>query len=400
MNLRTSKWIQYCFGYCTVEIRGSFAERFISENNLRGVELWHIRRKEPYILEARVAMWDYPKLEPFAKRTQTELLKISEHGFPLILRKYRFRWGIPAGAILFCAILGIMSTFLWSVEVSGNETVRSYDILQFLKQHGFREGTQAASHDLPRLKFLLMNEFDTLSFATIHIYGSKAVVEVEESTPIPEMVPQEIPCNLIASNHAQILSVEVYEGKSYVRAGDSVQAGQLLVSGVLDSARIGYRLVHAAAKIEARVLRVLTETVPLTKTVRIPTGKTKTVYELQLFGLTVPLTWNSRSPYSVYEVQYKQTDLSFRDFIFPIALKTVTYTEVTEEIRVQKEEDAVRFAKQMLDEAERIALHGAEIEKKETEIQVSEQSVTCTYLYTCIEEITVTQEIYQEKKGS
>lgn len=56
-------------------------------------------------------------------------------------RKYRKRVGIVAGILLFFGILAFLGNFVWTIEVVGNETVSSDEILDFLKEEGLKIGS-------------------------------------------------------------------------------------------------------------------------------------------------------------------------------------------------------------------------------------------------------------------
>lgn len=89
--------------------------------------------------------------------------------------------------------------------------------------------------DLREIRQTVLLKLEDLSFIAINIKGSKAYVEVTEATGKPEMVDTDTPCNLIATKAGVIVRTEITQGFGLVRAGDAVEAGDMLVSGMVFS---------------------------------------------------------------------------------------------------------------------------------------------------------------------
>ena len=94
------------------------------------------------------------------------------------------------------------------------------------------------------------------------------------------MCPQtdQSPCDLVAAKSGTIRSMVVREGVPQVEVGDTVEAGQLLVSGRIpvtgdDGAEITSHLVRADADIEAETTEEYEKKLPLVRTVRTPAGQ-------------------------------------------------------------------------------------------------------------------------------
>ena len=60
---------------------------------------------------------------------------------------------------------------------------------------------------------------------------------------------------MVAARDGLVTKVQALDGQAQVLAGTTVTAGQVLISGVVDSDRRGYRLLHGLGQVGARPVR-------------------------------------------------------------------------------------------------------------------------------------------------
>ncbi len=177
---------------------------------------------------------------------------LEKGGLPPYLWRYRKRAGLILGAI-FAVILILLSTrFVWSVRVHGNERMTKAEILSELKSCGFGVGSYIPRVQTEELETRVLIASDRISWIAIHLDGTVAVVQVIENVSPPVSEDRSRPANLVAARDGQIEEVLLYRGNCLVSVGQAVREGELLVSGLYDSATLGYRYTRAAGKIMAR----------------------------------------------------------------------------------------------------------------------------------------------------
>ena len=116
-----------------------------------------------------------------------------------------------------------------------------------------------------------------------------AVVELNETVPIPDVRKQNKAVNLKAKKDGIIVSTKVYDGWQVAKAGDSVVAGDILVSGVRESGEQKKNLfAHARGDFMAQVKEKFTVTVSRSQAVK-SYDKEKTYRTLCFFGIKLPL---------------------------------------------------------------------------------------------------------------
>jgi similar to stage IV sporulation protein len=119
-------------------------------------------------------------------------------------------------------------------------------------------------------------------------------------TVAADVVSTAQPSNLVAACDGQIVSVTAYGGKSEVRAGQTVRKGDVLVSGVIDSEALGYRLVRARGEVIANVTKRFLASAPLETVEKVTTGNVKTEKTIKIFSKKAEL--------------FKKTNISFEKY--------------------------------------------------------------------------------------
>ena len=183
-------------------------------------------------------------------------------GLPLLLLQRKKRWGLILGTMLSILLLVISERFVWDVRVFGNEQMTEGEVIAELAACGFGEGSPLKGFYAGELENRVLLNTDRLSWISIHMEGTVAVVQVVERTDRQEE-KSKLPANLIATADGQIEGIELYRGDCVVKIGQAVRAGELLVSGVYDSQTQGFRYTRAAGRILARTERTVRVEIPL-----------------------------------------------------------------------------------------------------------------------------------------
>ncbi len=389
--------VNVVLGYIEFEVTGAECERFLTKVMRDNLCVWAIERVDGCTLRAKCRMVDYKTVQQACADSATEIKILEQKGVPKILKRYRYRYGFLAGLIVFVALLFVMSSFIWSIEITGLDDYEDQTLVaQILEENGFHVGAPVFLQDFQELKREVMRQMEDVAYITINVLGSKAEVEVRHSVPQPELLGTD-PCNLVAQTDGQIVNIETYQGVPYVKKNDVVQKGQLLVGGIFDSKRIGYRLVHANAKVQARVLKKINVFVPYEQVQSVPTGQTSSHAYLTLFGHRFDLSFSPQSPYETYETSETKTDVTIgEEVVLPISFGTVTYSQTQEKNFIRGKEEALAYARQQLQQQEQMQIKNMTVEKRDETVTYSAEGVFCEYAYTVIEDIALPIQIYEE----
>lgn len=138
------------------------------------------------------------------------------------------------------------SFFIWDFEVSGSETVPAEKILRVLEKQGLRRGSFAYSFRPQDICNRALPELPELAWLTVNVRGCRAYVSVRDRVPKPELADDRTPTNVVAKRDALVTEVRAYDGRATVRKGGTVTAGQLLISGAVQTEGPERRTFRAA----------------------------------------------------------------------------------------------------------------------------------------------------------
>ena len=116
------------------------------------------------------------------------------------------------------------------IEAEGNELLSGEEILAAAEECGISFGASRKYIRSEKVKNQLLSLLPELQWAGINTVGCRAVISVRERAVAENSHPKQYVSNLVAEQDAYILSATVTEGTPMVRPGDSVVAGQTLVS--------------------------------------------------------------------------------------------------------------------------------------------------------------------------
>ena len=131
-----------------------------------------------------------------------------------------------------------------------------------LEELGVVRGALRRDIDAREVERRLMLRLDKAAWVAVNLRGSRAVVEIQERVVPPERIDDRTPHNVVAAKPGFITYLEVYNGQPTVKAGDSVEAGDILVSGIMEDKKLRDRTVHARAKVLAQTQEKLAVEVP------------------------------------------------------------------------------------------------------------------------------------------
>jgi similar to stage IV sporulation protein len=382
--------IRYFLGFVRFCADRGYPEKFLSIAAGKGIILWDIRRDETAVY-ASVLARKYKKLRPAVKQSGVKLRVIQRRGVPFKVFRYRRRKGILLGVIAFFAVLWFFSSFIWTVEVEGNKEVPSFDITRVVASLGVRPGAFPMLLNVRQIEQKALLKLPDLSWMTINIKGSVARIQVRERIYPPDIIPENIPCNIKALVAGQIVDIQVYQGQAVVKKGDGVEKGDLLVSGTVEGRYGATRLVHASARITAKTQRAITVSVPLKQQVKTPTGKVYKLRSLNLFAWAVPLYF--KAPAGNFDRTVSRSALVIAGREFPFAVVTNTYSGYEYKPVTYSREQADTLAKEQLAHKVAEELSGAKILDRTNESNIQNGTYNLTGRYTCIEEIQYEEEL-------
>lgn len=266
-------WIRWLRNTVTFLIRGNFPEQFCNRCRRRGIVLWGLSL-HPEGMEASSYAGAYRHLRSIARESRVKLRLTAKHGPYFYWFRYRKCYGRMVGLCAGILLFWLASTRIWWIPITGCAQLSPVALRQALSELGLSEGVAAASLDARALAKALRLTDDRIGWVAVNIVGCTAQVSLRERVPTPEPLGKMGRArNVVAASDGLILEMEVAAGQPLVKVGDTVQAGQLLVSGIAETTAGVSRLCDANATILAEVRETASVSVPLTQLYWEPVGK-------------------------------------------------------------------------------------------------------------------------------
>ena len=381
-------YLAFFQGRVEAEAKGNQIEQFINLLYRRRIPLRSPYRTEDGVLHFVIPCKDFKRLRQPAFKTGTRVRIRKKSGLVFLLRPFKRRWGLAVGLVLFLGVVFLSSAFIWQVEVIGCEETSVTQVLADLKELGLEVGCRRTL-DVNSIENRYLTGNEKLSWMSINIRGTTAYVEVKEKGRTPEMVELSVPTNIYAARDGVILSVRDYGGTRQVQVGDTVLAGDLLVSGDWTDKYGVRRLNHCIATVIAETRRETAVSVPLRENIREKTGKTQKKYAVSLGKLKIPLYFNEKISYNEYDTIEKEYPLRIASFVFPVRfhVRRAEEVEIAAVTRTAEEAKEMALSQLAFYEADRLA--ECTVRRCEMQENLTKDALQIRAVFYCEEEIGI-----------
>lgn len=376
------------------EITGGSAERFLNVASRRWLNVFNVNQKDGRIFAFGSAS-EFSALCAVAEKTGCQLDVISHYGIGYYTGKYRDRWGFATGFVLFAVTMWFLSLFVWSVDVENLPQEYAVSVSDILYDEGIRVGVLSSSIDGKVLGIVLEERLPQFDMILVSQMGCKARVQLSVAGPTKKRIEEHEPCDLIAKESGQIVSATASQGTIFVKDGEIVVPGDVLVSGVFDSLEESIVMVHAKGSVTALVDKTFSETVNYEQIITEPTGHIININRIMAFGLEIPLFGSL--PKGNYRRTFEEYPLRLFGFDFPITVRREQWHELCYTEKQFTPEECTAQAEKKLQRRIEKADH-IEIVSSERTVNETANGVRVTRYVTFLKEITEEKPLLVEPK--
>ena len=340
------RWLR---GTVTFLITGAFPEKLINLCLRNGLPVWGIRHL-PQGIEASAYAEHYYRLRPMARQIGTKVRIQKKSGLWVYRHRYRRRKGFLAG--LLCALLALIvaSQFVWRVDINGCVAIPEEELRAELAELGVKPGVLSNKIYARTLQQQLRLIDGRIAWIAINIVGSTAQVELRERDIPPDPIdPDERVGNVVAACDGQIRYMEVYEGQPVVKIGDTVSAGDIIVSGIMEDQYGNRQFKYARAKVGAHAYEDHDVRVPLKQPVWVPNGDPKIKSFLEWGNIRIPMFFPLKMKEQPYSVSWQRETLLPSENLWilkrtatPVQLQTSEITELEAKEYAMRQLNALR----------------------------------------------------------
>lgn len=320
------KFIRLFRGYVDFEARGKFPERFLNITNRYGINLWNARPISDGI-EGSMYISDYRKIRFIAKKSKVTAKITKKHGLPFLASKYKIRIGLPIGAVAGVIILVVLSNFIWSVKITGTETISETMLREMLAENGVVMGSYKNNLDVEKVERDIMLRTEEIGWMSINLTGNIASIEIKEKAMKPNLNTEIKPCNIKARCDGVITNIKASKGSTKVLKGSGVTEGDLLVSGIIETKLNTLQYVRADAEVYADVNSYKELTLPKQCTYYTFSDNINNRKRAFFLWFDFPCTL-SFSSYEQSLYSKKTENLICNGEVLPLGIKTETEKEI------------------------------------------------------------------------
>ena len=321
--------IRYLRGYVMIRVEGYSPERFLNLCSYHNFLIWGLTPSGNGY-EMYMSIDDFRKLKPLAGKTHTKVRLIGRCGFPFFVQRYRHRKFFFAGVLLCFVLLKVYSLFIWDIHFEGNVRWTDENLAKYLESVDVTPFMLKSKVDCPGIVKNIRKAYNDIVWVSASIDGSLLKIQVkenddtlqEENTDVAE---ERTPTDLVAEKSGVITEIVTRAGVPQVHAGDTVEAGDVLVLGRVDvmndaGETTGYQYVNADADILADTQMEYEDSMSLVYQEKVYDGKEKFQPFLRVFDLCISVG-SIRKDYSNSEIFTSETRLKAGEtFTLPVSL--------------------------------------------------------------------------------
>lgn len=221
-------------GSMEVELTSAALENALESISLHGIEMKRLKRVGEISCVFSVRQSSYRHLHAICRKRGDSLRILRETGVFFWAHQLRKRLFLTAGFLFLLALVCVLPTRVLFVRVEGNGNVPEKQILAAAEECGICFGASRRQVRSEKTKNALLSKIEALQWAGVNTSGCVAIISVRERSEPEDPVNQPEVASIVASRDGYILSCTANSGNLLVQPGQSVEKGQVLISGYTD----------------------------------------------------------------------------------------------------------------------------------------------------------------------
>lgn len=316
-------WIQYVRGYVTIKVWGYSVERLLNLCGNHDILVWEIVDHGEYHT-MHISIEGFFALKPLLKKTGTRVAILHRYGLPFFMSKMLARKIFVAGLLGCIFFWCLASRFIWDIRIEGNYTLTEDVLLDYLEERGIHTAMKKSELQIEPLEQALREDYDLITWTSAQLRGTTLLIRIKENEmPVYETAEakeDEQGMDLTATRDGVVTHIITRKGVPLVAQGQSVQAGDVLVSGAIpvyneDTTVRKYQFVEADADITLRYGKNISleeavayeEKLYTGETIGIPVlGLGEKALSFRIFGI----------PYEYYDISEEKKQVQLLDHLY------------------------------------------------------------------------------------
>lgn len=228
-----------------VEAEGYFVERLINLCKINNVNIWDIEFVSDGKINFKMASKDFKKLKPYIKKSRCKVKIKSKKGIYFSFFRYRKRRLAVYLAGMLLILFFVFSSFIWNIEVVGNNNIDVQTIRQLISSKGVHTGKFKYSLSKGSLSDYIRANLYESAWVGVEIKGTTLFVTVKEKV-ISKEEDKTVPGDIVANKSAIITKIIAENGTAVYKTGSYINKGDIAIKGVIESQYLEPEQVHAS----------------------------------------------------------------------------------------------------------------------------------------------------------
>lgn len=318
---------EYITGIGRYTVTGADPESCLNKLSAEGIYLWDIVQSEPLTYTFTSYLKAEARILAICESSYCYGECICKKGMGPDLMRLLSRPMLILSLTAALILSFLLEGLIWKIHIDVDDPKIVPEISHALRDLGIDIWTRTKHVEPSELRYNLLNTIPELSWVAVNPKGGKLTILalVKEST---EDRSHTSPGNLIACREGIITESVVLEGMPLVKIGQSVRAGQILVSGVEDYG-LYLKAVRAEGELYGQTWYSGTLVTPSTQQVKQYTGRTFEEINLIIGRKFINLQGSSSILGVTCDKMIDTEQFSLPGCPFPLYFQRVTYREYT-----------------------------------------------------------------------
>lgn len=287
MVVRLNRFLKWFQGYLIIQIYGGSFDQIFRMCKAHKISLWQIDIQDDY-LYAAINKNDILDFSQILKKSNSKVKVISKKGFPFFLKKVIKKIYFYIFIILLAFTLKYTQCHIWAIEINGNFVITDDEIMDYLSNEHIYYGMKQKDMLCDDLELKMRDQFPVLTWVSIYMKGTKLHIDLKENDLQVDEKKETID-SIYTNIDGEIVSVLVKQGEPFVKKGDKVQKGDILISGKVpvydEELNVkDYQIINPEATVKILTNEIFHDVVENTYAVTQFYPNTKTYLFVELFG--------------------------------------------------------------------------------------------------------------------
>lgn len=306
-------------GYVSIKVWGYSPERFLNLCGNHDILVWDIENHGDYYT-MKISIKGFFALKTLLRKTGTRASVLRRYGLPFFMQRIKKRKIFVLGLFACMLFWMISAQYIWDIEIEGNYSLTEDVLLEYLEGQGIHTAMRKENLQIEELEKKLREEYDIITWASLKVDGTTLIIQLKENDMVTYEKESQSKQDIVAVKDGVIVYMITRKGVPQVAVGDTVEKGQLLVSGAVpvyneDATVRKYQYYEADADILISYEKTISVEKKIAYQEKEYSGQEKRIC---LFGMG-DKEWNfsfGRIPYDAYDVMEEKKQVQLLEHLY------------------------------------------------------------------------------------